>query len=142
MNVASWLRTELARFNAIKGFVAALAAVTFVAAWALTPRVETQAAASPAARGPAIAPEARSRVREEAVERTLAALRGIRQAAVRVSDDFGAARVVVDVDPSEPLSVEACAVIVRLVCDAFPSVAARSVSIMTADGRTARAGGP
>lgn len=134
-----WLAAEFARFSPIRAFIAGIALLAAAGAAAFVPpadRLPPPTDAGPAAGRalPAL------RLREEAVERTIGALRGVRRAALAVAPDGLSAAVAVLAEPGRPLPIEGRAAIVRLVCDAFPAVPPRAVMIQETDGRMAQGG--
>jgi hypothetical protein len=136
----TWLARELDRLHGIRAVVAGMAALVVGGALLLGSGAPAGAPERAAGLGgPARAAAAR-RVREEALERTLGAVRGIRRASLAVSADGAAVAVAVTPEPGAPLAVEARAAIVRLVCDAFPAVSPRRVTIVEEDALTAAGG--
>lgn len=138
--IRMWLRIEIGRLRGIRAVVAGLACLTVGAAWILGPVAPAVAPAGGGGVGGRVRAAEARRVREEALERTLGAVRGIRRALLTVAPDGSAAVVNVLPDPDSVLAIECRAVIVRLVCDAFPAVPPRRVVIVEDGGRTAVGG--
>ena len=130
--VTIWFRSEAARVKGVRALISGLA-LTVTAAAALLPPFELPERGSTGP-GPDTVRggDAARRLREESVERRLAAVRGVRGADLQVAGDDASVVVALSLEPGRPLAAEARAAIVRLVCDAFPGVIPRRVLLIDA----------